>query len=304
MTGIAAQNGITITTGDVTLDLCGFSLVGVTGSFHGIEVLSGLENVTIKNGTLRNWNGSGVEAVGAAKVRLDELSSCSNSGGGLRAGQNALVSNSRVIDNGSRGILVMNGSEIRSCIARGNGGHSIQTGGGGCSIFDSICDSNLANGFFSNGSNTFKNCTANGNVGVGFTIGGGTTLIGCTATENGGIGIRADGTATISSCSASSNTGAGISVDANATVLNCTTSNNGAAGVHATGSKNRLEANHSVDNVRGFDVDGTLNLVVKNSACGNTVLNYDIVAGNQVGTLTSNPATAPPWANFDCSSKN
>ncbi|MHC4575495.1 MAG: hypothetical protein ACYS76_15445 [Planctomycetota bacterium] len=74
------------------------------------------------------------------------------------------------------------------------------------------------------------------------------------------------------------------------------------AGIHAddVGSDdNRIEGNHVTDNDRGIDVDGTGNIIIKNTASGNAGDDYDIVAGNKVGTISTDPTTAGPWDNFD-----
>ena len=69
------------------------------------------------------------------------------------------------------------------------------------------------------------------------------------------------------------------------------------------------------DNDRGIDVDSSGSLIIKNSAAGNTVNNYDIAADNRYGqifdlTAAGAPAalgnsalgqltvTTHPWANF------
>jgi hypothetical protein len=53
-TGVAGQHGITISADHVTLDLNGFSLIGVAGSGDGIRVPAARLNLVIYNGTVRN----------------------------------------------------------------------------------------------------------------------------------------------------------------------------------------------------------------------------------------------------------
>ncbi len=60
-------SGITISTSDVTIDLNGFSINygGQTGppfQFHGIKIAPGVKNITIKNGAIRGFTGSGIYA--------------------------------------------------------------------------------------------------------------------------------------------------------------------------------------------------------------------------------------------------
>jgi hypothetical protein len=54
LTGVAGSNGITINADDVTLDLNGFSLIGVASSLNGILVSGIRANTRIYNGVLRN----------------------------------------------------------------------------------------------------------------------------------------------------------------------------------------------------------------------------------------------------------
>lgn len=63
VTGVINKSGIEIAASNVTLDLNGFELVGVTGtaSVHGIYATpTGLANVSVRNGSVRNRGGYGV----------------------------------------------------------------------------------------------------------------------------------------------------------------------------------------------------------------------------------------------------
>src|SRR5687767_11957796 len=44
LTGVVGQNGITIKASEVTIDLSGYSLIGVSGSKNGIESVGGQTN--------------------------------------------------------------------------------------------------------------------------------------------------------------------------------------------------------------------------------------------------------------------
>lgn len=58
-----AGTGVLVTASDVTIDLNGFVLTGdPAGGGHGVHVVSGLANVTIRDGVLRGWGGDGVHA--------------------------------------------------------------------------------------------------------------------------------------------------------------------------------------------------------------------------------------------------
>jgi hypothetical protein len=74
------------------------------------------------------------------------------------------------------------------------------------------------------------------------------------------------------------------------------------AGLLITGSACRVDKNHCTGGQRGVQVTGTDNMVVRNSAQGNSVLNFDIVAGNHDAARVTSPgasfASTSPWANF------
>ena len=67
----SVSGGITISADDVTLDLNGFALQG-GGSGNGITISSGLQGVTVCNGSINDF-GSGVVAVGVIGCRFENL---------------------------------------------------------------------------------------------------------------------------------------------------------------------------------------------------------------------------------------
>ena len=73
---VFAQNGMSglrITGNDVTIDLNGFELAGLAGTDAGIFIGGGVSNVTIRNGTIRNWGGNGINGAGNARVRVENV---------------------------------------------------------------------------------------------------------------------------------------------------------------------------------------------------------------------------------------
>jgi hypothetical protein len=73
------------------------------------------------------------------------------------------------------------------------------------------------------------------------------------------------------------------------------------AGIRVTGLDNRVDGNHLTLNVYGIKVEDVGNVIVRNSAVHSgtgPADDYVIVSGNKVGTITSDPSTAGPWANF------
>ncbi|MCZ6683058.1 MAG: right-handed parallel beta-helix repeat-containing protein, partial [Planctomycetota bacterium] len=129
LTGEANRDGITIEADDVTLDLNGFSLIGVGGSFDGVAVPATRTNLVIRNGTVRNWGNDGVDTIRAQNSQLQDLRASGNGVNGLRIGAGGLVTHCTVTENGAFGIFADSGSTVQDCSARNNlGGISVGTG--------------------------------------------------------------------------------------------------------------------------------------------------------------------------------
>ncbi|HSP54851.1 MAG TPA: hypothetical protein VLS25_04615, partial [Dehalococcoidia bacterium] len=73
LTGVSGQNGITVNAADVTIDLQGFELAGVSGSGDAVQANSA--NVAVRNGTIRDWSGAGFYAISDATADGLRLSS-------------------------------------------------------------------------------------------------------------------------------------------------------------------------------------------------------------------------------------
>jgi hypothetical protein len=110
-----SQDGIVIYRGDVTIDLNGFSLSGTPTTFSGIYVPLAVTNVTIFNGTLRNWGYFGLEADNVKCGRFERLTAWGNSGDGIRAGTYCRVSECTAANNGDSGIVANTGTSVTRC---------------------------------------------------------------------------------------------------------------------------------------------------------------------------------------------
>jgi hypothetical protein len=88
ITGVAGKNGIEIPSGEVTLDLNGFTLTGVPGSGDGINVTGGgVANVRVRNGTIQGWGDDGIEGPSVFYARYEDLTILGGSDGILAGGQ-------------------------------------------------------------------------------------------------------------------------------------------------------------------------------------------------------------------------
>ena len=98
---LTASNGITVEANNVTIDLCGFSLVGSTNSGGGIY-MNGRSNVEVRNGTIHNFN-----------IGVYEASS---------SGRNHRVIGVRALFNAIAGIQLAGRSHVvQGCTASNNG---------------------------------------------------------------------------------------------------------------------------------------------------------------------------------------
>ncbi len=120
ITGASGMNGVSVTADDVTIDLNGFSLIGVAGSDHGVSIGAGVERCTIRNGGIRSWGGTGVFGDQANQCRVDEVRVAMNQNG-LDLGDFAHVSRCAASDNTFGGLSIDEEGLIKECTANDNG---------------------------------------------------------------------------------------------------------------------------------------------------------------------------------------
>ena len=276
ITGVAGRHGIEIAASGVTLDLMGFDLVGIPGmgAFDGVSATVIINNVTIRNGSVRNWGDEGVDLGTSAPINsaVMDVRASGNTGNGISIGNGGTITGCSAYQNTVSGISIGSGSTITGCAASNNTGNGIVVGPG----------------------STLTGCTAYLNTGGGISTSTGCTITGCTAYFNTGNGIETSTGSTISNCTARSNTLDGIRVSSDCLILanTCYFNGNGdGAGIHATGSDNRIEGNNCVDADRGIDVDTAGNIIIRNTCSGNTI-NWTIAANNVVGPILDRTAPA------------
>jgi parallel beta-helix repeat protein len=324
--GESGKNGIRIDADDVTLDLAGFAMLGVSGSLNGIFINNHL-HIAIRNGSITAWGSNGLDGTSAGAARLDDLRAEGNVGSGLIINSGSQVTNCVSGANGGVGISTSNDVLVIGCVSGGNGGHGFLLGTAS-TIKGCFASGNGGAGIAPSGINslTVIDCNAHLNTGTGIAGPNRALITSSTAAENGSGGISAAASSTISNCNASGNTGVGIFASIGSAVTGCTASANtgdgievdsrcrleantcqgngagtgNAAGIHVTGRGSRIDGNTAFGNDRGIDIDAGGNLVIRNDATNNTV-NYDVVAGNtnaNVETPGANFVITRPWANF------
>ena len=307
--GQSGQDGITINADDVTLDLNGFALIGVPGSLTGINVPGAQRNITVMNGSVRDWGFFGIGSLNSSDGRYQDVGVFNSGSNGILVGEGHVILRCTAEGNSGVGISTGDRSIVSHCTAKSNSGWGIEVDSGS-TVESCTVDSNTSHGIltenFFDATYSITNCVAvnNGGVGINAQIGG--SVIGCTASGNlDGIFVGSGGIAL--NCSVTENTRDGISVHFNGRVISNNCEDNGAAGIHSTGVGARIEGNSLTFNDMGIVVDSSGNLIVKNSARVNPSGHYNIAAGNSVGPIVNVVGVGDisgvansnhPWANF------
>ena len=137
--------GITVAANDVTIDLNGFVLEGGTGV--GIRdngtIDPSIENITVRNGTVRGWENQGIRLVHRSSIL--HVRAMDNGGSGIEVGGESVVIGSIASDNALHGIIASWGSVIRDCVASNNTENGIW-GGVSVLIVHNACHNNDRSG--------------------------------------------------------------------------------------------------------------------------------------------------------------
>jgi hypothetical protein len=175
--GVPDEHGIVITgeARDVTIDLGGYALVGVPGSQDGIHAESIAENLVVRNGTVRDWGGDGIDLTRGYATQVIGVQSMSNGGRGIATHDSAFVGECQARDNGEEGIAVERCCVIVSCTASLNGGDGIVVG-------------KVPN---INSGSVVRSSTSCFNTGVGIRLAPGCLAADCGVVQNSGGGIEA-----------------------------------------------------------------------------------------------------------------
>ena len=268
LVGLGDKSGIKIAANNVTLDLNGFALQGGSAGYAGIYIPGAQTNITVRNGTISDWQYFGVDSISSSSFNLvcERLNVCA-SWYGIAVGGAGVVRDCNCESNYIDGISCFVGGIVSGCTAINNGTYGILVYSG-----------------------TVSGCTANnnGNSGIYDKFG---TVSGCNVYSNGISGIVVgDGNAVI-----------GNTCIGNGTLLE-------GQAIFIVGSNNRVDDNHCMaSGYAGIQVaagSGFINnIIIKNSVFGSGANNYIIPVGQIVGPIITNTVSgiitnSNPWANF------
>ncbi|MGE5275012.1 MAG: right-handed parallel beta-helix repeat-containing protein [Verrucomicrobiota bacterium] len=204
------QDAVVVGASGITIDLRGFTLRGDRTPIHEGIRDNGFDQVTIKNGILRNFEDGVMAYNGADKVRLSNLLTSGNLFNGLDvAGTSLSVKSSTASGNGSAGIVVAGDlAKIQSFSASGNH-DGIDVFGNSATIQSSTASGNRGYGIavVTGNSDKIQSSTASGNGSDGIFVAGDAAVIKANRAEaNGfaggasdlsGLGIDVTGSAPI-----------------------------------------------------------------------------------------------------------
>lgn len=281
--GSDGNYGIAISANEVKLDLNGFSLNGTSNSLSAIIVTVPAENISIRNGVIRNWGEFGVNATSAFDVVMVDVKAFGNGYGGLYAGQNAILDR---------------------CSAYGNGFSSGAIG------HDPPWNDAIQVGSFS----TITDCKIRRNGGAGVHTYHHSRVIGCTSVLNTNAnGVYVEDYCTVKECTTSQNK-IGISMFNKCRVSENTVGENGIdaagppppSGIEINGNNNLIEKNAvSYNNQYGIKIMGAGNLVINNFVSKSVVADiFTPNISNYVGAVSfftnnfSAITNVNPWMNF------
>ncbi|MEQ8822729.1 MAG: hypothetical protein RLY93_21030 [Sumerlaeia bacterium] len=234
LTGQSGFDGIVIDTDNVTLNLNGYTLVGVAGSDDGINILTGYTSIRIFNGTLTSWGDDGVDADGTAGgIILVDIHSFSNGDCGFDGSTEMTLIRCQAIDNSGDGFFSFVDSQFVDCIADSNGDDGFDDVGSS-SLERCIATDNDEDGFVDVRDSSLRGCVADGNTFSGFYDFEACTLENCTASFNDENGFDNFVDCAIRGCVSTSNFVWGYLAITHSILESVTAGNNGSGGFSVT----------------------------------------------------------------------
>jgi len=323
--GADRLTGVEIDASGVTLDLMGFELFGLVPegqSQSGVRVTQpGATNIVIRNGSVRAWGASGVDASLADSCVVEDIVANLNASVGVAARDRAtirritatsntvgvvarascLVSEVVAADNSTAGVVVGDDSIVERCVATGNADGMIAEGVG-VRFVDCLSSNNTVNGFVAADAAMFEGCTARDNGEDGFALASRARVIDCNAYSNDDDGISVGSDSFISGCAANDNGSNGVEGQGGGTTVIDTHANrNTFPGIGLIDDENRVE-HCSVANqggaTAGISLVGDDDAVIGNRVRGGAV---GIRAGGAVssGTLVAKNTVTGALTPFD-----
>ncbi len=294
------EHGIEIASHRVTIDLNGYAIIGVSGSFSGVSAVGANYNqITVRNGSVRFMGEHGVDLLGLGNgnananghlVENVHVQTCET---GIRI-DSGIVRNCTASQCEFTGITahawVAGGALIESCVSSKNGSDGISMGNG--TVRASVARDCQSTGIRVGNTGLIESCHSENNAEWGYG-GANYQLINSTAIDNTEGGAYSNSTSVMRGNIISSNTAV-----------------SGSIGLSVANSGSVVEGNTIVRQSTAIRVNGANNFVAGNriSGCPKAM---DAAANNRIGAIvvgTSSPAingssggglgTSDPMANI------
>jgi len=272
--GESGKHGILVMADNVTIDLKGFSMTGVTGSQSGISFNSDTIGGAVSNGIINLWGQHGIDAEMLGTLRVADITSNGNVEDGIILGADGLVTDCVVMGNAGWGISGMDNCLIIRCVARDNGSGGFRLNSGG-SIKNCVAESTGPQGILVKYESSVENCVSSFN-GAGIVI----SNEGCSVRNNNCV----------------SNYNHGILLQGTRSLID---SNMIATRTNGTGITVTETAGNSLLVRNTVSVQGTATSFNMSPTALNAGVNYGplvgLTAGSDISTVTNSDH---PWANF------
>jgi hypothetical protein len=229
--GVANKHSILILASNVTIDLNGFTIKGISTSRDGIRGEGSLTNIRIRNGMVRDHGLNGISMPLSRSTTVENVQAVSNGGDGISAGFRAILNTVESASNAGAGFHLSEISIVTDCIAEFN-----------------------AVGFRQVGPNTrIENCISRFNNFTGFEVIDGTAVSDCTASSNGQHGFKLNGgRITLERCMAELNVRNGFIVSGYDHLMShCQARQNGQS-TNTSGFYSSDGANHAYSNCMSY----------------------------------------------------
>ena len=162
---------IALRANNVTLDLCGFSLLGNSTFSYGITIpINFYTNLVVRNGMVSGFNASGINCDDIYNGHFEQLVLSQNNTAGLICGRNSRVRDCQAFGNTGDGFQLLSYCEIQNCSASNNKGIGIHVFEAGSRIENNHALRNGIGVQVDSGGNMVTGNSASGNVTNAFSI--------------------------------------------------------------------------------------------------------------------------------------
>jgi hypothetical protein len=170
LAGEVGKAGILLMNHNITIDLNGYTMLGTNGASTAIDIFfNSLKNIVVRNGTITNWDGDGVDLGGANSLGslVEDVFVSDVDLSGIKSAVNGIIRNCHVSNTGGSGFVTNDRTSAVGCVAE-----------------------NTANGFIVGEQAAVESCISRTSSNVGFQIDARATVTACSAYSGGSAGFR------------------------------------------------------------------------------------------------------------------